>query len=123
VLFAPQFFLFECRFRQDIGEDVHGERDVVLEDAGVIGCCLGGSGSIQFAADIFDFLGDVAGAPPLRAFEGHVLEKVSDTVLFGRFVTRSRFDPYTERDALQVGHCLGHDSQPGGKPGGFNVHI
>ena len=80
VLFAAQLFLVEGRFRQDVGEDIDRERHMVLEHAGVIGGGFGRGCGIQLAADILDFLGDVASAAAGGALEGHVLEEVGDPV-------------------------------------------
>ncbi len=123
VFFAPQFFLVERRFRQDVGENIDRERHMVPEHAGIIGGGFRGCRGVEFAADIFDFLGDVACAAAGGALEGHVLEEVGDPVFVLGLVTRSGLDPDTQRDALQMRHGFGDDRQPGGEPGDFYIHL
>ena len=62
VLLALQLVRVEHRVPQDVGEDVEGERHVVLEDAGVVGRRLDAGRGVDLAADRLDLLGDV-GAP------------------------------------------------------------
>src|SRR5690606_33454227 len=119
---AAQFFLVEQRFRQDVRQHIDGERHMILEDPRIIRGGLRGGGGIQFAADILDFLGDVAGAAPCRALEGHVLEEMGDAVLVLGFVARAGLDPHAEGDALQMWHGFGRDRQPGSKPGHLYIH-
>ncbi len=81
LLLALELFFLEGGLGQDIGKDIDGERHVVLQDAGIIGGRLGGGRGVDFAADILDFLGDLAGGAACRALEGHVLEQVGNAVL------------------------------------------
>ena len=52
-----------------------------LQHAREVGRGLQAGGGIEFAADRLDLLGDVAGAAPLGALEGHMLQQVRDAVL------------------------------------------
>ncbi len=71
VFFALQFFVVEGRFRQDIRQDIDRKRHIVLQDAGIVGRGFGRCRGIDFAADIFDLLGNLSRADrravPLKA--------------------------------------------------------
>jgi hypothetical protein len=75
VLFALQLILVEFRILQDVGQQIEGERHVVLQDADEIGCGFDAGRGVDVAADILDFLGDGARVAPCGALEGHVLEQ------------------------------------------------
>ncbi len=62
-------------------------------------------------ADCLDFLGDVAGAAPLGALEGHVFEEMRDAVDFRRFVPRPDIDPDAERHGINGVDPVGDDAQ------------
>ncbi len=93
-----------------------------LHDARVVG---GGStlvDAFQLAADVLDLLGDLPGAAPARALEGHVLEEMCDAVLALGLVTRPGLDPDAERRAFQRRHGFGGDRQPVGKTRDLDAH-
>ena len=80
VLLALQLFGVELGFRQDVGQDVDGQRHVVAKHARVEGGRLDAGRGIDLAADILDLRGDLPGAAPFGALEGHVLEQMGDAV-------------------------------------------
>ncbi len=59
---------------------------MVFEDAGVIGRGFRRCRRIDLSADILDLFGDLSGCAPRRALEGHMFEKVGNTVFGIRFV-------------------------------------
>ncbi len=64
------------RMLQNIGDDVQGQTDVLLEDLGVIGGMLARGIGVQMSAHRLDFLGDSLGRTALGAFEGHMLQQM-----------------------------------------------
>ena len=75
-----QLVRVESRVLQDVGDDVDGERHVLLQHLGVVGGVLARGVGVELAADRLDLLGDGAGDAPLGALERHVLEEVRDAV-------------------------------------------
>ncbi|MNF17687.1 hypothetical protein D3C80_2213460 [compost metagenome] len=59
---------------------------MILEDACVVGRRLGRGRGVDFAADILDFLGDLAGGAPAGALESHVLKQMGDAMFAHGFV-------------------------------------
>ena len=49
----------ELEFRQDVGQDIDGQRHVVAQHAGVVGGGLDAGGGVDLAADILDLRGDL----------------------------------------------------------------
>ena len=90
---ALELVLGVARDLQDVGQDVEREADVGLERAREVGGGLQAGGGIELAADRLDLLGDVAGAAPLGALEGHVLEQMRDAVLGLALVARAGAPP------------------------------
>src|SRR5205085_11440910 len=89
---------------------------------GVIGRALARGVGIEMAADRLDLLGDVAGAAPFRALEGHVLEEMRGTVDLGRLMPRPDIDPQPERDGVDRVDAVGDDPQPVWKRGESDRH-
>ena len=65
LLLALELVLVEQRVLQDVGEDVDGERHVVLEHAREKAGGLDRGRGIEVAADVLDLRGDLPGAAPL----------------------------------------------------------
>ena len=102
-LLARQLIGVERRVLQDVGQDVEGQRHVLLQHLGVIGGMVARGVGVDIAADRLDLLGDLARAAPRRALEGHVLEHVRHAVDVGRLVARAGIDPYAHRGGLHGG--------------------
>jgi hypothetical protein len=107
VLLAGELGGIEDRVAQDVAEDVDGERDVVLEDAGIVGGRLDRGCGVDLAADRLDLLGDVDGRPPLGALEGHVFEKMRKPVLVLALRARAGPHPDSESGTLEMVHGMG----------------
>ncbi len=122
VLFARQFLRIEGRVLQDIGQDIEGQRHVVLEDAGVIGGRLDAGGGVHLAADSLDLLGDFQRRAFARALEGHVLEQMGEAVLLLLFRARTGADPDAKGGALQFVHRMRDDRKAGLKTRQANGH-
>ena len=113
VLLAFEFLRVEDRVRQDVAEDIEGERNVVLEHPGVVGGGLDAGRGIDLAADLLDLLGDFGGGAGPGALEGHVLEQVGQPVLLVPLRARAGADPDAERGAFKVIHFMRDDSEAG----------
>jgi hypothetical protein len=90
VLLALELLRVEDAVRQDVGQNVDGERHVVLEHAGVVGGGLDAGGGVDLAADRLDLLGDLASTARVGALERHVLEQMRDAVLVVALSSASR---------------------------------
>ena len=112
----------EDRVQQDIGQHIHRQRHVILQDADVIGGHLAAGIGIDIAAHILDFLGDLQGAARLRALEGHMFEEMGDAVLLGPFVAAAGIDPDPDRGAFQPLHRFDDDAHAIGQGMGFDAH-
>jgi hypothetical protein len=122
-VFLPlQLVFVEQRFRQDVGKDIDGEGDVVFQDSGVVGGRFRRCRGVDFAADIFDFFGDLPGGAARRALESHMFEKMGDAVFGSRLVAGTGFDPHPKSDAFEMRHFFRHNGQPGRKPGHIYSH-
>ena len=108
---AVELVRVEGRVLQDVGENVERERHVLLQHLRVIGGALARGIGVEMAADRLDLLGDRAGAAPLGALEGHVLEEMRDAVDLGRLVAGADIDPDAERDGVDGVDAVGGDPQ------------
>ena len=98
---------------QDVGDDVEGERGVLLQHLRVVGGLLARGVGVDVAADRLDLLGDLRGGAAFGALEGHVLEEMRDAVLGLRLVARAGGDVGAERDGLDPLHPFGDDGKAG----------
>ena len=65
----------------DVGKQIHGSCDVLLQDGGVIHCALLVGVGIQVAAHALQAVENVPGFSALGALEGDVLAEVSQAFL------------------------------------------
>ena len=100
---ALELLRIEGRVLQNIGEDVEGERQILLEHLGVICRAFARGVGVEVAADGLDLFGDRARAAPLGAFERHMLEKMRGAVDLRRFVPGADIDPNAKRNRVD---CL-----------------
>ncbi len=114
---ALQLLGLEGRVGQDVADDVGGERRVLLQHLDVVGGLLARGVGVDMPAHRLDLLGDLGGAAPLGALEGHVFEEMRDAVLLRQLVARAGGDVGAERDGLHPVHPLGHHGQAGGEAG------
>ena len=83
--------------QNEVGEDVEGDGQMLVEDLGVeADLFLGGEG-VEHAADGIHFTGDGFGGAALRAFEDHVLKEVGDAIFGQGFRGGSRGGPRCRR--------------------------
>ena len=101
----------EDGMKDEIAEDIHGERKVLIENFDVEADAFLRREGIHVAADRIDLAGDGFGGAGLRALEYHVLDEVGDAIPFGIFVARAGLQPDADRDRADVGHLLGDDGQ------------
>ena len=106
-----QLALVEGRAGQNVRQDIHSQRHVGLQDAGMEGRLLAARIGVQEAAHGLNFLGYVPGAPPLRALEGHVFEHVGDAHEGLGLMPGAAVHPDAKSGAFQLRHGVGYDRQ------------
>ncbi len=109
---ALQLLRVEGGVLQDVREDIESKRQILLQHLGVISGALAGGVGVEVTADRLDLLGDIAGAAPFGALEGHVLEKMRGAVDRRRFVPCADIDPDAERYRIDRLDRVGGDPQP-----------
>ena len=102
----------ENGMKYEIGEDVEGERKMLIEDFDVEADAFLRRERIHIAADGIDLARNVFGGARFRALEHHVLDKMRNAIPFGIFVARAGLEPDADRDRADVRHLLGDDGQP-----------
>ncbi len=107
----PNVVGIEFRAKNEIGNDVEGDRQVLIEDLGIEADLLFGGEGIEHAPDGVHFTGNVFGRASLRALEDHVFHEVGKAVLFGDFAAGTVADPNAYGDGTDVRHQLGDDHQ------------
>jgi hypothetical protein len=122
VALAFQLFIVEFGRGEDVGQNVEGQRPVVLQHAGIIGGGFHAGCGIDLAAGRFDFLGDGARRTAGRALEGHMLEEMGDAVFIRALIARPGLDPDAKSHRLQMRHVVGHHSDAIGETGDLYTH-
>src|SRR6267143_3004732 len=107
LAFLLHVFGIEFRAQDEVGDDVKGDRQMLVQDFGVEADLFLGSEGVEHAADGIHFAGDGFGGAALRALEDHVLHEVREAVLFGNFAAGAVADPQADGDGAHVGHSLG----------------
>ena len=119
--FAHQFGLVEGRVLQKIADNIDRQRDVLFQDARVIGGIFAGRIGIHLAADRLDLLGDRLCRPPRRSFEQHMFQQVGDAVLRLGLVAGPATCPDADGRGLDSRHVIGCDAQPVRQRGDANM--
>ena len=107
LLLALDVVCAERRTHDDVGEDVDGERQMLVEHLDVVARVFLRGERVHLAADRIDRLRDVLGAPGRRALEEHVLDEVRDAALLLRLVARAAREPDADADGPHMRHPLG----------------
>ncbi len=107
------FYVFGIEFgaENEIGDDVKGDRQMLVENFGVEADLLFRGERVEHAADGIHFAGDGFGGAALGAFEDHVLDEMGEAVFFRDFAAGTITDPDADRDGTDVGHRLGDDDE------------
>ena len=101
----------ERRISNDVGQDVDGERQMLVEHLDVVACVLLRRERVELASDRVDLLSDVLGRSRRRAFEEHVLNEVRDPAAVSRLVPRSPRQPDANADRTDLRHPLGQNTK------------
>src|SRR5581483_3045740 len=107
---------------KDIGENVDGEPDILLEHLRVIGRVLARGIGVQVPAHRLNLGGDVKRAAAFRTLEGHVLQEMGHAVDRRRLVARADIDPNTKRYRLDTVHRVGEDAHAALERGEARAH-
>ena len=111
-LFAVDVDLVERRTQDDVGKDVDGERQVLIEHLDVVARVFLGRERVELAADGIDGLRNIFGRSCGRALEQHVLDKMSDAAVFVALVPRAARQPHTQADRAHVAHRFSDETNP-----------
>ena len=101
----------ERRVHDDVGEDVEGERQMLVEHLDVVAGVFLRRERVQLAADGVDGLGDVLGRSRRGALEEHVLDEVGDAALLRGLVAGPARQPDADADRAHVRHPLGEEAE------------
>ena len=105
----------------EVGEEVEGGGNVLVEDLdGEADGLFAGEG-VEVAADGVDLAGELLGVAGGGALEDHVLDEVGDAVEGGGLVAGAGGDPGAHGDAADVRHGLGEDEEAVGEGGAADV--
>ena len=103
---ALDFLGIETRVEKNIAEQIDRQRQVLVENLGVVaGMFFGGKG-VDHAADGVHLLGDLRRAAPLRALEKQMLDEVGNAVLGVAFMARAVLDPNAQTHRTMILHLL-----------------
>ncbi len=105
----------EDRVEDEVGEDVEGRRDVLVEDLDVEADGFFAGEGVEVAADRIHFAGDALRGAGFGALEDHVLDKVRYAVELRDLVTGADAHPDPHRDRADVLHALGEDDEAAGE--------
>ena len=104
--FAVDHLAFEGRGAEEITEDLHGNREVLLEDPRVVAGVFACRERVQVSSDRLHPLGDLQGRAMPGALEHHVLDEVGDAAQIGRLVPGAGLQPDPERETGNLGKLL-----------------
>src|SRR5713226_9529914 len=121
LAFLLHVFGVEFRTEDEVGDDVKGDRQMLVKNLGVETDLLFGREGIEHAADGIHFAGNVLGGAALGPFKHHVLDEVGQTVFFGDFTAGAVANPHADGDGAHVGHGLGDDHEAVGQNVLLNV--
>ena len=97
--------------KDQVAQEVHGPGQVLVKDLAVIaGIFFAGEG-VAGAAQLVDLPGDVQGAQPGRAFEGHVLQEMGEAVFLLGLIPGAGIEPHSHRHRMEVGVFFGDDPE------------
>jgi hypothetical protein len=102
----------ECRTHHDVGQQVDGKRQMLVEDLDVVARVLLRGKGIELATDRVNGLGDVLGAAVVGAFEEHMLDKVRNAAALVAFMPRTAHQPHANRHRPHMRHRFGDQAKP-----------
>ena len=111
LLLALDVARAERRIQHDVRQDVHRQRQVLVQHLDVVAGVFLGRERIELPANGVDRLRDVLGGPRRRSLEQHVLDEVRDAAALGRLVARPTGQPHADADGADLGHLLGEKTE------------
>jgi hypothetical protein len=109
TLLPLQLIGVEARVQQDVGEEVHGQREMLVQDLHVEARVLLGGEGIHLPPHRIHGSGNLLGAAGGRPLENQVLDEVRDAGPLIGLVARARLHPDADGDRADVGHLLRDD--------------
>ena len=101
----------ERRPQHDVGEQIHGERQVLVEDLDVVAGVFLRRERVELAADRVNRLRDVFGGARVGPLEEHVLDEVRDAAALVALVPRPPHQPHADRHRPHMRHRLGDEAE------------
>ncbi len=111
LAFFPDVAGIELGTKNEVGDNVEGDGQMLVEDFGVEANLLLRGERIEHAADRVHFAGDSFGGAALGTLENHVLDEMGEAVFFRNFAAGAVADPDADGDGAHVGHGLGDDHE------------
>ena len=122
VALAGKLGAVEARGEDDVAQDVESEAEILAQHARVIRGRVDAGRGVELAANRLDLLGDVLGAAPRGALEGHVLEEMGDAMLGQALAAAAGANPDAKRHRLDVGPGMAHHGEAIRQSGQFDTH-
>ena len=123
LLLALDVVLREQRIADQIGEDVDGQRQVLVQHLQVIAGVFLRRERVDLAADGVHLLRYFFCTPARSALEEHVLDEVRDAGLLGGLVARAARQPDADGDRTHMRHPLGGEADTVGQHGATDVRF
>src|ERR1041385_1423824 len=101
----------EKRAQAKVGNDVKGDRQMLVEHFRVEANLFFGGKSVQHSANRVHFAGYGFSGAALGALEDHVLHKMSEAVLLGGFAAGTIANPNADRNRADMGRSEEHTSE------------
>ena len=121
LLFLGDVRVVKSRAQHQVGKDIEGDRQVLVEHFRVEAGHFLGRKRVEHPAHRVHRLRDFFRRAPLGALEDHVLDEVRDAVALRRFAARSRAQPDAHRNRTHVRHFFRDDHEAVRKLRAFNV--
>ena len=98
--FAFQLVGDEARMNENVGQKIEGERNIVSQNARVIGGLFARSIGVEIAADGFHLDRDILRRTARGTLERHMFKHMGEAHFLRRLIARAAIDPDANRRAL-----------------------
>ena len=111
ALFLLNVLRPEERLQNQLGKNVKSDRQMIVDDLGVVADQLLGGERVKVSTCRVDDSGNVFGGTAFRAFEDHVLDEMRDAVVFDSLAPRASAYPDAKADAANMRHWFGDHTE------------